>query len=92
MAEWSKALASGASPQGRGFEPHRCHSIVVHDQDADRTHMKHKPPAAKRQVNSNSAQTRDIRRTDRQADMTHATTSTAGRHSKYRDKINSGHI
>ena len=25
MAEWSKALASGASPQGRGFEPHSCH-------------------------------------------------------------------
>ena len=22
LAEWSKALASGASPQGRGFEPH----------------------------------------------------------------------
>ena len=25
LAEWSKALAQGASPQGRGFEPHRCH-------------------------------------------------------------------
>jgi hypothetical protein len=25
LAEWSKALASGASPQGRGFEPHSCH-------------------------------------------------------------------
>ena len=24
MAEWSKALRSGRSPQGRGFEPHRC--------------------------------------------------------------------
>ena len=24
VAEWSKALASGASPQGRGLEPHRC--------------------------------------------------------------------
>ena len=23
MAEWSKALALGASPKGRGFEPHR---------------------------------------------------------------------
>ena len=22
MAEWSKALALGASPKGRGFEPH----------------------------------------------------------------------
>ena len=26
LAEWSKALAQGASPQGRGFEPHSCHS------------------------------------------------------------------
>ena len=26
LAEWSKALASGASPQGHGFEPHSCHS------------------------------------------------------------------
>ena len=25
LAEWSKALASGASPQGRGFGPHSCH-------------------------------------------------------------------
>ena len=25
MAEWSKALASGASPKGRGFEPHSSH-------------------------------------------------------------------
>ena len=24
LAEWSKALASGASPQGRGLEPHSC--------------------------------------------------------------------
>ena len=23
LVEWSKALASGASPQGRGLEPHR---------------------------------------------------------------------
>ena len=27
LAEWSKALAPGASPQGRGFEPHSCHFI-----------------------------------------------------------------
>jgi hypothetical protein len=27
LAEWSKALASGASPQGRGFEPHSCHFV-----------------------------------------------------------------
>ena len=25
LAEWSKALAPGASPQGRGFESHSCH-------------------------------------------------------------------
>ena len=25
LAEWSKALASGASPKGRGFEPHSSH-------------------------------------------------------------------
>ena len=25
LAEWSKALASGASPKGRGFESHSCH-------------------------------------------------------------------
>ena len=29
LAEWSKALASGASPQGRGFEPHSCHSDTL---------------------------------------------------------------
>ena len=28
-AEWSKALASGASPQGRGFEPHSCHVSLL---------------------------------------------------------------
>ena len=27
LAEWSKALALGASPQGHGFEPHSCHSF-----------------------------------------------------------------
>ena len=25
LTEWSKALAPGASPQGRGFKPHSCH-------------------------------------------------------------------
>ena len=25
LAEWSKALAQGASPQGNGLEPHSCH-------------------------------------------------------------------
>ena len=30
LAEWSKALASGASPQGRGFEPHSCHCVCKH--------------------------------------------------------------
>ena len=29
LAEWSKALASGASPQGRGFEPHSCHFATI---------------------------------------------------------------
>ena len=29
MAEWSKALALGASPQGRGFEPHFCHFLPM---------------------------------------------------------------
>ena len=29
LAEWSKALASGASPQGRGSEPRRCHMIII---------------------------------------------------------------
>ena len=29
LAELSKALAQGASPQGRGFEPHSCHSYSV---------------------------------------------------------------
>ena len=28
LAEWSKALAPGASPQGRGFEPHSCHFLL----------------------------------------------------------------
>ena len=28
LAEWSKALASGASPQGRGFEPHSCQRLA----------------------------------------------------------------
>ena len=32
LAEWSKALAPGASPQGRGFEPHSCHSCYAHAQ------------------------------------------------------------
>ena len=29
VAEWSKALASGASPQGRGFESHCCHTFLL---------------------------------------------------------------
>ena len=29
LAEWSKALASGASPKGRGFEPHSRHSFLL---------------------------------------------------------------
>ena len=30
LAEWSKALASGASPQGRGLEPHSFHHAHHH--------------------------------------------------------------
>ena len=30
MAEWSKALALGASPKGRGFEPHSYHYFLLH--------------------------------------------------------------
>lgn len=29
LAEWSKALALGASPKGRGFEPHSYHSLFL---------------------------------------------------------------
>ena len=29
LAEWSKALASGASPKGRGFEPRSCHFVFL---------------------------------------------------------------
>ena len=29
MAEWSKALALGASSKERGFEPHSCHFEVA---------------------------------------------------------------
>ena len=29
MAEWSKALALGASPKGRGFEPHSCQLFML---------------------------------------------------------------
>ena len=35
LAEWSKALASGASPQGRGFEPHSCHFSFLDDDECD---------------------------------------------------------
>ena len=34
LAEWSKALALGASPQGRGSEPHSCH-FFPNDQVTD---------------------------------------------------------
>ena len=29
VAEWSKALALGASPKGRGFEPHHYHLFLL---------------------------------------------------------------
>ena len=28
LAERSKAVAQGATPQGRGFEPRSCHSLI----------------------------------------------------------------
>ena len=31
MAEWSKAVALGAIPKGRGFEPHWCHFQTFED-------------------------------------------------------------
>ena len=31
LAERSKAVAQGAIPQGRGFEPHSCHFAIAHD-------------------------------------------------------------
>ena len=31
MAEWSKAVALGAIPKGRGFEPHWCQSLTFED-------------------------------------------------------------
>ena len=40
LAEWSKALASGASPQGRGFEPHSCHFFLVKHQESSDLHPK----------------------------------------------------
>ena len=30
MAEWSKAVASGAIPKGRGFKSHSCHAFQQH--------------------------------------------------------------
>ena len=39
LAEWSKALASGASPQGRGFEPHSCHSFAPGQHQASGTDL-----------------------------------------------------
>ena len=40
LAEWSKALASGASPQGRGFEPHSCHfKNACHELTAEQKRM-----------------------------------------------------
>ena len=31
MAEWSKAVALGAIPKGRGFEPHWCQLLIFKD-------------------------------------------------------------
>ena len=37
LAEWSKALAPGASPQGRGLEPHSCQ--LVHKRQRAQLHV-----------------------------------------------------
>lgn len=43
LAEWSKALASGASPQGRGFEPRSCQLAsrmqIVHTRTAHQLYI-----------------------------------------------------
>ena len=44
MAEWSKALAQGASPQGRGFEPHSCQTLMAHGTIIVPISMKHVVP------------------------------------------------
>ena len=42
LAEWSKALASGASPQVRGFEPHSCHSCIKERRHLQLSEFTHK--------------------------------------------------
>ena len=44
LAEWSKALAPGASPQGLGIEPHSCHFL-----DSEPISSVPKPEAQKRE-------------------------------------------
>ena len=46
LAEWSKALAQGASPQGRGFEPHSCHLGARARERAQSTALGATAPAA----------------------------------------------
>ena len=41
LAERSKAVAQGAIPQGRGFEPHSCHFAIVNN--TDEKHGKNTP-------------------------------------------------
>ena len=41
LAKRSKAVAQGAIPKGRGFEPHSCHfahAVVVHARTPQTTH------------------------------------------------------
>ena len=41
LAERSKAVAQGAIPQGRGFEPHSCHFPIssIHEQKDKKIHL-----------------------------------------------------
>ena len=66
LAEWSKALAQGASPQGRGFEPHSCHIVAFLPmsrglQQADKGHVwadSEKPPTFAARAGGNTVGSR----------------------------------
>ena len=60
LAEWSKALAQGASPQGRGFEPHSCH-IATHTHAHMHTHTQHKRTNAQTHKRTNARTTAHTR-------------------------------
>ena len=52
LAEWSKALASGASPQGRGLEPHSCQLAQRRDRCL---HVRCAAPFAERALHKHSS-------------------------------------